>query len=203
MNEPWVAITAAVAAGVVTLLASTFSGLKGVIEAKFAEWRRSLLRRSYAHGLGATVEFTTLVEQMKKIEAVDRVLVFVGQDSGGLPKAGKPYTVRAHIGWSNKVEVDVLRRYNYDLQVDTTYGEMLLEMVEKGVVVNTTEEMPDSFLKTCYRDEGVVQALVYFIDCDGSQLTFLSVANYRSAFTPEQKVRIELLVGRLRALMGQ
>jgi hypothetical protein len=204
MADWLVVILVAVSAGVAGLATATLTGLKAVVVSYFERWRKRVNGDSYSCGLVRIAEFTDLLKQLQGVEAVDRVMVFVGQNGGGLPTPGKDYTVRAIHGWSAKGDGDDLyRRYNFDLRVDPSYCRMLAEMGERGSVVNTVEAMPDgTILKTLYADEGVVEAVMYKLDCDGAQLTYLSVASYRSAFTPAQRAKIDLVVYRLRAVLS-
>lgn len=190
---------AAAAAGVA---AAAGTGVKGIVAAWFKRRERAMLKEGYAQGLKNLAEFSGILERLRRVQSVDRVLVFVGQNGGGLPVPGKPYTVRSYFGWSTRPGVESLGNYNFDLLVDRAYMTMLLKMIEEGSVVNTTETMSDgAILRTFYRDEGVKQSLLYFLNCDESQLVYLSVASYAGEFTADQKVLIEMEVQRLRAVM--
>ncbi|MGL6095049.1 MAG: hypothetical protein ACRC7O_04515 [Fimbriiglobus sp.] len=204
MGDTVLIVITALAAGLAGIILVTSTGVKALVETYFEQRKKRMIARDYSRGLENIAEFSAIIQQVKNMECVDRILVFNGQDSGGLPKPGKPYTVRAFIGWSSKIGESVLDLYNYDLQIDKHYALMLTDLVDHGSVVNTPADMPDdAFLKACYLDEGVAQSLLYFIRCDGAQLTFLSVASYRRVFTPGERVRVDLLVGRLRAIVAR
>jgi hypothetical protein len=199
----WAAIITAAVVGLTGFVAAYLAGAKQWVEDYWKVKRRKLLRSGYAHGLERLAEFQAVYEQVKAMESVHRILLFVGQNGGGMPTAGKMYTVRAQVGWSKKW-IDVVRENNFDYCIDAHYAALLRQMVDNGKAVVTVAAMPEgSALKALYRTEGVAQSILYFLDCDGAQLTFLAVANYEAEFTPDQQVKIEILVGRLRGLMAR
>jgi len=197
----WAAVLVALGSGAAALVTAAAAGGKKLVETFFRHWSDRLTRKRYAHGLREVVQMSLALDQLEKVPAVDRVLWFIGRNGGGLPRPGGKYTVRAEHGWAAGVP-DVSLWYDFNLTVDAEYTRLLAEMVEKGRVTVTADKVPDgTILKTYYRDEGVVQAVKYFLAVRDNELHYLSVASYKGEFTADQLIRVEMVVQRLRALM--
>lgn len=205
MNDILGPLIAAVVAGLVTLVAVTFSGVKGLIHNWLVARAERIKMSRFSLGLEKLAEFQTWVGKIRNVSNVGRVLLFVGSNCGGMPTPGKPYRVKAILGSSTKDE-RVLDRYNFDLTVDAQHVMMLARMVNEGKVINTVSAMPDSEgMKAFYVDEKVVQSCLFFIKLneDASELSFLSVASYDREFTPAEHSQIDLIVQRLRSIMNR
>ncbi len=205
----WTTVTAAIALLLVTLITALSNGLKGVLEEWFRRIKRwssgGSYRKSYALGLKAVAEFYGFIEHVSKLEFVDRALVFVGNNCGGLPMPTKKYTVRCFYGWCKDPNSKAMEFYNFPLHVDSYQATMLQEVVEDGFVLLTTSKMPeDCQLKKYYSYESVVQSFVGFIKINelDNELIYMSIANYTREFTPTEIGQLQLLVERVRALVG-
>lgn len=167
----------------------------------FSKWYEERKRRKTAEGLQAVGDYLTLLDSMKALGFVDRVMLFVGHNGGGLPKAGEEYTVRAYYGWalngSNPVS-----RYRAPLIIDGHYCNMLCDMVQRGHVVNTTADMDVlSNLRGYYQAEGVVQSVAVFLTVFGNNLYYVSVANFSRPFTTPELSEIGRITNQLRGII--
>jgi hypothetical protein len=199
----WSAVIIAVAVGCAALATTFFTGAKGILEAWMEKMRRRVKRVKYADGIQRVAKFHALLENLKQMPFVDRVLVFVGRNCGGLPDPSKPYTVSCFYGWSQIAGKHPELAYNFPLRVDAQYMAMLSEVISKGKSTQTVSGMPDSQLKTYYQQEGVVQAVIHFLRLSDNDFLFLSTGSYQGEFTPGQMVQIELMVERVRSVMDQ
>lgn len=200
----WVTIVlTAVGASIVAVLATLTTNIKRLLDTLFDRIINHWLRKRYRRGLEKATDVALILDQIRQLGTIDRVLWFVGENGGGIPTVGRKYTVRAERGWSKKNDIDVLKRYNFDLVVDSLYCEMLVKMMTDGKVINTVQSMPDSaILKVFYQDEGVKQAVIYYLGIVDNQLHYLSVASYEKEFTPIELIRVEMLIQRLRSLIN-
>ena len=196
----------AISTGLAGLIAIFFTGARNVITAKMDRWRDQIMREKHALGLKDIAEFQSILDQMKPLANVDRVLLFTGKNGGGLPKAGKPYTVNCFFGWSMDPLKHPDQTYKFGLQVDACYIDMLVEVLLKGRSVQTTATMDKAAaLREMYEGESVVQALLFLLqlDMNSNELTYMSVASYRRPFTPIEYQQINLMVLRMRYLMDR
>lgn len=203
MNDHLALILTAVVAGVVAVIAVLFSGVKRYLE-KVIELRIKRLDRSeYANGFQLYAEVDQVIEGIRNLPYVDRVITFNGQNGGGKPTPGEKYTVQAFNVFS-KVSHDIPDVYKFIYNVDSYYCMMLQKMIQDGYVVNETKSMPEgAVLRNLYLEEGVVCSILYFVCLSDNTLTFISVGSYKENFTAPQIAKIELFVARLRALMAR
>lgn len=195
----WVPLVLAAIAGV---MITAMTGAKEVIRALCARWVDRINRRNLETGLEAKAEYFSIVNSLQKKSFVDRVLLLVGHNGGGIPTAGGEYTVRVFYGYSSRrpSQHDPLDMYSRPLVVDEFYIRMLQDVLRTGRVVNTTVEMPgDAMLRRYYETEGVVQAAIYFLKIAENNLFYLSVGSYSQAFTTVELAQIELAVTQLRS----
>jgi hypothetical protein len=200
--DPWYVVIAAIATGIVGLLTAFFSGVKGVVTA----WLRRLERRAgandYHRGVKGIIQWYEIIESLKELEYVDRVLIFSGTNSGGVPLPGKPYYVACTGGWATNGKHPE-RLYVGPMMVDLHYMKMIGEIIERGVSVQTVADMPvESMLRNLYAGEGVVQSLLFCLSLDSSELIYCSVASYHAKFDVGQVATINVIVSRIRGLLG-
>lgn len=204
----WSTVFAVVGGGLAAVLASTFGGLKKTIDSLFDRLNRKISggrgRGSPIDRLSFLAEFNSLTNYAKKLRTVDRCLVFVGHNCGGLPKPGERYTVKSQTGWANNGD-DVYRRFDFEIVIDEPYAEMLLSAHHHGVVVMDVETMPDGLLKGIYRQEGVKQSVLYSLghDPDRNEFAYCTFASYGGPISLEDRNALSLLVSRLRALLAE
>ena len=152
--------------------------------------------------LSFIAEFNYILNETRKIEAVTRVVVFIGHNGGGLPKPGSPYIVRSQTGWTvQSGDATFYGTYAFDLEVDQAYCDMLSEVHRTGRTVLTTSEMKPCMLKSIYETEKIVQSLLYSLKLDTkrNRFAYMTIASHLRPFTANELSMIEILVGRLRA----
>jgi hypothetical protein len=89
------------------------------------------------------------------------------------------------------------------MAIDSAYVRMIGEIIEKGVSVQTTADMPaDAMLRNLYAEEGVVQALLFCLSLDSAELIYCSVASYKAKFDAGQVAKITVIISRIRGLLG-
>lgn len=203
MSDTAFALIISTLVGCVVGVVSAFStGIKDYIITWFKLKTKKLMRQQHGHGLQMLGDFRSIIDSLEALPFIERVLVFAGQDSGGIPQPGNPYTVKALDGWSKK-HPELPERFRFEYQVDVAYCNMLAKMINDGFVRLTVADMPEGILKSIYREEGVVDSLLYYLGVDEHILTYMIVASYKSVFTPDQVVKIELYVHRIRAILNQ
>lgn len=149
--------------------------------------------------------FHTQVELVKKLPNVQRILLFAGANGGGLPDPGKPYRVISKYGWAEDPHPNPHQNYNYSLQVDRGYCELLQRMIRDGRAVVTYASMSDFMLKKYYHIEGVVQSVMYLlsVDQENGEIMYLSVASYNREFTDGELQYIDVRVDRMRSILSK
>lgn len=203
----WGVVLTAVGAGVSVFVAAFFTGLKELLMKLVAR----IGRRIDGHDdfdpvamLTMLSEFNVLLNESRKLPNVGRVLVFVGHNCGGLPEAGKPYTVRSHTGWSiNDADAAKYTTFAFDFEVDEPYRQILSDANRTGVVSLVTKAMPAGMLRTIYETEGVVHALLYSLRLDSkrNKFAYATVASYAAEFSQSERALIDLFVYRMRSLL--
>ena len=203
----WGVILTAVGVGATALIAAFFTGLKELCAKMVAR----LGRRIDGHDdfdpvamLAMLSEFNVLLQESRKLPNAGRVLVFVGHNCGGLPEAGKPYTVRSHTGWSvNDADAAKYTNFAFDFEVDEPYRQMLNDANRVGVVSLVTKAMAPGMLRTIYEAEGVVHSLMYSlrVDTKRNKFAYMTVASYHAEFGPAERALADLFVYRMRSLL--
>lgn len=146
-------------------------------------------------------EFYRNLESIRDLKSIQRVLLMVGSNCGGVPTPSKAYKVIARLGWAEPPHPNPLSFYDFELIVDSHYCVLLANMIRDGFVLIETATMPESMLKTYYIAEKVVQSYVFFlnIDPDNNEMMFFSVASYVGPITVEDALLLRMLVDRMRA----
>jgi hypothetical protein len=205
--ETWqAAVLTALSLGLVSLITIVFTGLREVVTTWFRSVTNNMRRKSYLTHISRVAKFLALVESVRDIEEVQRVVLFRGHNCGGVPVPGKPYTVRAIDGWtSDKEKQDPLQKFDFALSVDADYVAMLKEMLAQGVVSKVTEKMPnDSRLKAYYESEGVLFSQMYYLGVVDSELIYISVGSYRTTnFSRKTEIDVQLVVDRIRSVLDE
>lgn len=198
-------IVAAVVAFVVAILIAITPAVKRLFLAYIKRFEDKITRSSnkiaYRNGIERLAEFHTVLEDIRDLEYVQRVLVLVGKNCGGTPQPGKAYTVEALHGWSQRENDHPEKLYNYAMRVDAYYIEMILKLIQDGWAVNKTATMPPKALLTgLYLQEGVIESLAFCVNLTDNELIFLSVANYERSFTEGETAKIMMYLTRLRSI---
>jgi len=182
------------------------AGLREVVRAWCDRWVARIRATGIRDGLQSVAVYFGILDELKRLDFVDRVLLLVGHNGGGVPKPGEEYTVRSFYGYaSNRAARDPSEMYRNSILVDRHYIDMLLAMLGPNKkVVNTTAEMPrDAALRHYYEAEGVAQSVIFFIKVSDNNLYYLSVGTYGQPFTDTQMFQIEMAVQQLRVLANQ
>lgn len=165
---------------------------------------KPLARRKQYEAFVRFAKFHQQLERVKGMDNVQRMLLFVGSDDGGLPDATKPYKVICRYGWAQDERLNPEESYNFNLVVDRGYCMMLAEMVKDGRTIQTTAEMQAAMLKKYYEIEGVVQSVIYLLNIDvaNNEIMFASFASYVRPFTPDELNFLDVRVDRMRAILS-
>ena len=200
-----IAALAAVGVGLSAVVAVFFTKVKTILEVLSDRFISSISNgKSAIEGvelLSFIAEFNYILNETRKIEAVTRVVVFIGHNGGGLPKPGSPYVVRSQTGWTvQEGDATFYGTYAFDLEVDQPYCDMLTEAHRAGKVTLTTAEMKPCMLRSIYESEKIIQAMLYTLKLDSkkNRFAYMTVASHLRPFTATEISMIEILVGRLR-----
>lgn len=205
-NDTLLLMLAAIGGGVGTFITAYFAGFTEFIKAYWKIRKRNMIANSTAKGLRSFGAWSHAIQMLEKLEFVDRVIIFCGQNGGGIPRIGFPYTIRGDYAWSRDTKEDLYTKYNFRLKIDSAYYYMLADVIEKQVVINTTKDMEDSsVLKAMYMQEGVAASVLYFLHINAEENLFyyISIASYKQEFTKSQLNIIEPAVQRLRSLYNE
>lgn len=193
----------AVLSAISGLLIAVFSGGKKVVDAYFERAAKRVMDTKYVSGLEGIAAFHRVLEEFKKLDFVDRMLIFRGSNCGGTPDPKRPYNVRCFFGWSKDPTKRPEDNYNFDMVVDSHYMDMLLDVVKKTKSSQITTAMPEhSRLRNYYINEGVFAAEVFFLSLDQNEMLYLSIASYKREFTKAELISIDLIVDRARACLA-
>jgi len=193
----WTHALGLIGAALCGVVVAIMGGLKELVLAWLERWSKSA--KSYMAGqIGKMASYMEAIDAIKAVHNVDRVLVFRGKNGGGLPRPGKPYSVKAVHGWAKDPRRDPMHRYNFDMPIDAYYARLLEEMIKKGVVEIDPGGIPDeASLKTYYKSEGVIESRLYYLGIMGDELLYISVATFDGPFSQEDRVEIDLAAQRV------
>lgn len=133
----------------------------------------------------------------------DRIILFSGQNCGGIPAAGKPYSTTAIDCVGNFSNKYVIRQYQ-GLAVDGEYVEMVMRsMMAQDKLVNiSTKLMPRCQLKELYEYEGIEHTLMIYLGVKDRKLLYITVSTGNPlGFTKRQRTAIKILIHTLRRLV--
>lgn len=198
----WEPVLAAISTLLVGLIAVFHKGLTEWIKQKFD--RAGTVKREVINGLRQLHEMHQCFSEIMELERADRVLIFAGMNSGGLPRIDSPFYCQAiHGDTKGSTEVDPVERYSVKRKMDRWYIETLLKMEKEGKVVLDFETMPDSKLKGYYADEGVKHSVMWFIGVIEKKFMYLSIATYKpEPFTSRDLMLMDLQIDRLKAILN-
>lgn len=201
--EIWQALTIAIVTGLVGVSAALFTGVREVVNAWFARWKSGVGRVQHFQGIKEIAKWHSIIESIRALPYVDRVLVFTGRNGGGVPKPGKPYYVCCTGGWSTLPDSHPERLYAGPLIVDAAYMNLIVETIAAGKVLANTEAMPkEAMLRKYYEEEKVIESVFYLLSLDSAEMIYCSVATYTKTFLPHELARVEMVVDQVRGLMG-
>ena len=160
-------------------------------------------KRRHVLGLEGILEWRMVMEGIRDLPCVERVLVFRASDSGAVPRPGEPYFATCITGFSTDPKAHPEKIYAVPISPDDHYFKLLMTLLERRYTVLTTSEMPpDSMLRSFYEAEGVFQSLGFLLTADEKEMKYCTVANYGRAFAPGEVYRVTMLVNQARGLMG-
>lgn len=202
--DSWSALTAAIALGLAGIIAVLFSGLKEIIN----EWARNIVsqmkRKTYLTRIERLASFLHVLESIRDLPEVQRCILFTGHNCGGLPTAGKEYSVRALEGWTTKEgKESPEEKFNFALKVDAHYTKALKDMMEQGHINQLVADMDiNAKLRAYYESEGVKFTRMYFLGIAEQDLIFLSVGSYdQDHFSRPTDIDLQLKIDRMRNLI--
>jgi len=201
-NTVLITLVTAMISAITGILITTSGGMKQLIEVYFKKKSRQILKDVHAGGLQSLGEYMYVLDKLMRFSYVDRVIIFSGQNGGGKPQVGKPYTIRALYGYSKNGD-DVYKRYDFDIPIDKDYYFMIADLIQKESIVNIVSEMKDgSILKAYYTQEKVMSSVLYLLHIyeDDNAIHYINIGSYTQVFTREQLIPIELEIARLRGL---
>ena len=133
---------------------------------------------------------------MERIQShgADRIVIFGGHNSGGVPRAGSPFYCSA-LHWHLAPDlVDCIADYT-EITVDSRYIAMLLHSERHGSYRFDPVAEEDGLLKRFYTAEGVTDAIVFYLACHQKTFLYLSCCTHRGKFTDEQITSMKLHAG--------
>lgn len=166
------------------LLGGIFSVLSGAgawLKWFLPWWKANAQKKSLIAGLRTLHEVYLKMERLSAYGA-ERVVVFGGHNSGGIPRVGSPFYATA-LHW----RVDPKRSpgmadYN-ELQVDTSYIGMLVHIMQHGSYRFDMEKDQNCLLRRYYEMEGVKDSVIFYLTCVDNTILYLSCASYDRKFT--------------------
>lgn len=160
--------------------------------------RNEKMRTGVMRGLEATRAIYGLLHEIVHSTSAERVVLFAGHNSGGVPRPHSPFYVTAlHWVCKNQHQASLIRDYQ-GLIVDANYIGMLLDVERHGKVTLIPEHMPECQLKQIYASEGISQSIIFYIAITENKFLYLSVAKYSGQFDVNEVTRINLKVMKMR-----
>jgi hypothetical protein len=206
LNPLWAAIVAGIAAVGATLAPLWYKNRQDKNTQKEKEDKEAAaLHRlqQYRAGFIDQIACYELFNHMLR-DGADRVILWAGKNSGGVPSVGKPYTVTPVQGVTKFDVENIIPSYR-NLPVDLPYINMLLKTLEAPLTVieNHPETMPDGMLKNFYLAEGVTHSIIVGLDVDmeDNSYNYMSIATHRGKFTPQQIVKFTVACNEIRQLI--
>lgn len=203
--DAWGVFGVAVASAAALIVTAMATGFRDIIVAWTKKIINSVKRSNYLGRIRRMQKFLHLFETLRIIEEVQRCVIFTGHNCGGMPSAGKAYTVQCLDGWSVKPgKTDPAKTYNFSMRVDAHHTHMLQIMIEKGFVVKEVKDMPnDATLRAYYESEGVKFTNLYYLGILDDELIYLSVGSYDiDKFSRITEIELQLAVDRMRSLIA-
>ena len=155
-----------------------------------SEARLKRYRAGFVDQIACYEVFNTMLR-----DGADRVILWAGKNTGGVPTVGKPYTVTPVQGVTRFDTENIITSYK-NLPVDLAYIQMLLKSLTAPltVVINDPETMESGILKEFYQAEGITQAILVGLglDLDDNTYNYISIATHRGKFTPQQITKFRI-----------
>lgn len=171
-----------VTVALISLAGVAFSGLCGVAGILINNWYKSkwspaLERKNVMTGLAVMHRIYQRMEEIADTGA-ERVILFAGHNSGGVPRAHSPFWTTA-LHWVIKDKPTQISPSDYHgIPVDAEYIKMLLDAEADGEILLSTGKMTKCQLKTYYLAEGVTHSVIYYIGIKEHKFLYLSAAKF-------------------------
>jgi hypothetical protein len=136
------------------------------------------------------------IENILHFSSADRVILFAGHNSGGIPRPSSPFWVSA-IFWCAKhfENSDTLSQYQ-NIPTDAHFITTLLDCERQSTVELDIAYLPECQKRRYLEAEGVKHLLLFFICIKENKFLYLSVAKYTDEpFTEVEITKIGLRVG--------
>lgn len=133
---------------------------------------------------------------MERIEShgADRIVIFGGHNSGGVPRAGSPFYCSA-LHWHIAADyIDCIADYT-EITVDSRYIAMLIHCERHGSYRFDPVAEEDGMLKRFYSAEGITDSVVFYLACHQNTFLYLSCCTHRGKFSDEQITSMKLHAG--------
>lgn len=140
----------------------------------------------------------------------ERVIVFYGHNSGGIPQPGSPFYATA-VHWEKRdgygkmhgKPEESIRDYA-SLPVDGACIEMLNTMRQHGCYrFTTSEEDEHSMLRKIYENTGVTDALLVYLGIFRKRIYYVSFAKYSKMFSEEEITALRLKANLIQAIIAK
>ena len=162
-------------------------------------------RKSKRHLLTGIEDLHEIYNKMNEIREIgaERVILFAGHNSGGVPRAHSPFYVSALHGSGADTHKIKLTDYQ-NLQVDGEYIKMLLECEREGFVELHLDTMKDSQLKDYYLAEGVLHGFIVYLGIVENKFLYMSISRYEDKpFTETEITKIRLKTQQIANLINK
>lgn len=139
------------------------------------------------------------LKRLMKETEIDRFVIFKAWNGDKNPK------------WTTSVfqyRIDDKRPTSYiHFELDRDYVGRIQDLYEQGVITMKVDDLPESFIKSVYKTEGVKSSLWAFIDSkelegsDSKSVTYCSFSAHGSdVISDSTEIRCRALVGRLKGM---
>ena len=194
------------AAKVILAIGSVGTGFYGFV--KWAlPWAEKL--RGTANGLD---QLQILHDTMKSCYefGAERIIIFYGHDSGGIPRPGSPFYATA-VHWEKKDGYgkqhgrpeESIRDYA-QFPVDGAYIEMLNTMRQLGVYrFRMDEEHEPCLLRSIYEKSGVTDSLLVYLGIFHKRVYYATFARYDDFFSMDELTSIMLKANIIRGIIAK
>ena len=165
-----------------------------------------LRHRKKLRFIEAMKKLSKTLDCMKEIiyeTSADRVLIFAGHNSGGVPRATSPFYVSVMHYVYRDESVSIMAKDYKKLCVDAHYIDMLIQIFARGYYHFRTDRERDCLLKNFYTAERVTDSLLFYLHNEENNMFFMSVAKIGGYFSEEEQTRLQLKSSQIANLMKE
>lgn len=139
--------------------------------------------------------------QLVKDSDVERALVLMLTNGGGVPKLGAKLYASALVNVTQDVPSHRIPVYK-QLEVDIPYIEMLLEAANRGKSMQLTEVMPRGMLRDIYKEEGVKYSEVWHLMQTDDAYFFASFSTYSETHLVGSQADMRIAVSEIKRVLA-